>query len=145
MLSEIGEKLAISNALMTKHIKKLEQATIDQIRKRNGKRLEKEVSSLKTDFININFPEKVFPEMNLTSLPVKIGHFTDFRAEASCGMATKDRLIGALDDPKSIFGTRTSRCQYYLVKQWILRVQNSETAKKWGKNRNAGNQHGDCF
>ena len=35
--------------------------------------------------------------MNLTSLPVKIGHFTDFRAEASCGMAYKrspDRRIG---------------------------------------------------
>ncbi len=46
-ISEIGEKLAISNALMTKHIKKIRAGTIDQIRKRNGKRLEKEVSSFK--------------------------------------------------------------------------------------------------
>lgn len=100
-ISEIGEKLAISNALMTKHIKKLEQAQLIRLEKGTGKDWKKKFLALKTDFININFPEKVFPEMNLTSLPVKIGHFTDFRAEASCGMATKDRLIGALDDPKS--------------------------------------------
>ena len=100
-ISEIGQKLAISNALMTKHIRKLEEAQLIKTEKGSGQDWKKKYLSLKTDFININFPAKVFPEMNLTSQSVKIGHFTDFKAEPSCGMATKDRLIGALDDPKS--------------------------------------------
>lgn len=100
-ISEIGQKLAISNALMTKHIRKLEEAQLIKTEKGSGQDWKKKYLSLKTDFININFPAKVFPEMNLTSQSVKIYHFTDFKAEPSCGMATKDRLIGALDDPKS--------------------------------------------
>jgi len=86
---------------MTKHIRKLEQAQLIKTEKGSGQDWKKKYLSLKTDFININFPAKVFPQMNLTSQSVKIGHFTDFEAKPSCGMATKDRLIGALDDPKS--------------------------------------------
>ena len=48
-ISEIGQKLAISNALMTKHIRKLEEAQLIKTEKGSGQDWKKKYLSLKTE------------------------------------------------------------------------------------------------
>lgn len=100
-ISDIAEELNISNAVMTKHIKILEKAQLIVIEQGIGEEWRKKYIRLKVDQIQIHFPEKIFPDLSLQSVKVKIGHFVDFYAEPSCGMATAQQVIGALDEPKS--------------------------------------------
>ena len=64
-ISDIAEELNISNAVMTKHIKILEKAQLIVIEQGIGEEWRKKYIRLKVDQIQINFPEKIFPDLSL--------------------------------------------------------------------------------
>ncbi|MGX7030418.1 ArsR/SmtB family transcription factor [Vagococcus zengguangii] len=98
-VGEIAEHLNLSNSITTRHIQKMEDANILTSERGLKEHRNKKMVSLKVDTINILFPQKIYKEYNLHTTEVKIGHFTNFSVEPSCGLATIQNVIGKTDEP----------------------------------------------
>lgn len=95
-IKQIAKELELSSAIITMHIKKLEAANIIKTEKVG----QSKISSLKVDKIEINFPEKIFNAFDTKETSIPVGHFTDYRVEPTCGLATMNDFIGYVDEPK---------------------------------------------
>ncbi|MGM9902418.1 MAG: ArsR/SmtB family transcription factor [Enterococcus sp.] len=99
-ISEIAQKLQISSAMTTRHVQQMEDAGLLDFERGVGANRNKKMVFLKIDDIHICFPEKIYPAYKLYSTDLSIGHFTDFFAEPTCGLATTQEIVGKIDDPK---------------------------------------------
>ncbi|OTP12594.1 hypothetical protein A5844_000827 [Enterococcus sp. 10A9_DIV0425] len=99
-ISEIAQKLQISSAMTTRHVQQMEDAGLLDSERGVGANRNKKMVFLKIDDIHICFPEKIYPAYKLYSTDLSIGHFTDFFAEPTCGLATTQEIVGKIDDPK---------------------------------------------
>ena len=95
-VKELAQELGLSSAIITVHIKKLEEAKIIKT-ERVG---QKKISSLRVDHIDINFPEKIFNAFDTRETSIPIGHYTNYFVEPTCGLATLSGFIGPVDEPK---------------------------------------------
>ncbi|MCD9021425.1 ArsR/SmtB family transcription factor [Cohnella silvisoli] len=99
-LKEIAERLELSSAILTMHIRKLElSGLIDtkMVRKHGGTH---KICSLAETSVEIALPhagteERLFYEQN-----IPVGHYTSFDVHPTCGLATREKLIGQFDDPR---------------------------------------------
>lgn len=99
-IKEIASELYMSSAIVTRHIKQLEEANIIKTERHPGKAGSQKICSLAIDQLFIRFPRVLYPEYEQHRTDIKVGHFTDFNVEPTCGLATKNNYIGNLDDPK---------------------------------------------
>ena len=99
-ISDIAQQLNISPAIVTRHVQKLEEAGIVKSVRTPGKSGLQKIVELAIDNIEIHFPKKIFKEYLLHLTDLKIGHYTDFQAKPTCGIASETELIGKPDDPK---------------------------------------------
>lgn len=97
-LNEIAEKLNLSNGAVTMHIRKLEESGLIDITTAVGKHGIQKICYLNEDLLTVELRGKE-PE-NLYEYEIKVGHYSDYRAEPTCGLATKDSIIGEFDDPR---------------------------------------------
>ncbi|MDR1018585.1 MAG: helix-turn-helix domain-containing protein [Lachnospiraceae bacterium] len=95
-LKNLSMELGLSEAIVSMHILKLEEANIVKSQKKGKSK----VISLKVDTINIRFPEKIFKAYDSVSTEVPVGHYTTFNVEPTCGLASSEGFIGDLDEPK---------------------------------------------
>ncbi len=84
---------------MTMHIKKLEKAGIIRTEMLPGKAGVQKLCILDTDAITITFPSSSTPTLTSHHTIVSVGHYTDFHAEPTCGLATERGIIGHFDEP----------------------------------------------
>lgn len=105
-IKEMAEKLYMSSAIVTRHVKQLEEANIIKTERIPGKAVSQKVCSLAIDQLFIRFPRVLYPEYEQHRTSIKIGHFTDFSVEPTCGLATKDNYVGNLDDPKHFMNSQ---------------------------------------
>lgn len=105
-IKELADKLYMSSAIVTRHVKQLEEANIIKTERIPGKAGSQKVCSLAIDQLFIRFPRVLYPEYEQHRTSIKIGHFTDFSVEPTCGLATKDNYIGNLDDPKHFMNSQ---------------------------------------
>lgn len=105
-VGEIAKHLGISNAITTRHIQQLEDAGLLDSERGTGKNRNKKMVFLKVDDIHISFPEKIYKALHLHTTNLKIGHFTDFSVSPTCGLATKQNIIGKIDEPKHFMNTQ---------------------------------------
>jgi len=83
------------------HIRKLEKAGIvvsEMVPGKGG--APQKVCSLDVDSIEIAFPEKNEVALEYYRTDVSIGHYTDIVVHPTCGICTKDKIIGVFDDPR---------------------------------------------
>lgn len=99
-ISEIATALNLSNAIITRHIQKMEAANIIKSEKVPGKSGVQKLVFLSVDDIHISFPEKIYHAFNLHKTELKLGHFTNFDVNPTCGLATTTSIVGKPDDPK---------------------------------------------
>lgn len=99
-IKDLAQELQISSPIVTKHIKKLEDAGIIRTEKVPGKSGQQKISILKVDHIEINFPKKIFHSFASYEASVPIGHYTDYDLKPTCGLATEKEFIGRVDEPK---------------------------------------------
>ncbi|KAB7669223.1 ArsR/SmtB family transcription factor [Bacillus sp. B1-b2] len=99
-ISDLARQLNISPAIVTRHVQKLEEAGIVKSIRTPGKSGLQKIVQLAIDHIDIQFPKKIFKEYLLHLTDLKIGHYTDFQAKPTCGIATEKEVIGKPDDPK---------------------------------------------
>ncbi|MFZ8764866.1 ArsR/SmtB family transcription factor [Enterococcus diestrammenae] len=95
-IKELAQALGLSSAIVTMHIRKLEEANIIKTEKVG----QSKISSLKVDHIDINFPEKIFNAFDVQENDIPIGLYTDYHVEPTCGLATVADFVGPVDEPK---------------------------------------------
>lgn len=98
-VTAISEHLNISKSITTRHIQQMEDAGLLGSERGIGINRNKKLVFLKIDDIRILFPAKVYPEFNLHSTDLKLGHFTDFSVTPTCGLATTSKVVGKSDEP----------------------------------------------
>ncbi|HZJ99401.1 MAG TPA: ArsR family transcriptional regulator, partial [Tissierellaceae bacterium] len=99
-IKELAESLNLSSAIMTMHVRKLEEAgivTSERVRSNGG--IQK-LCSLAIDHLEIDFPKGANKERKFHEVIIPVGHYTDFQILPTCGLATRDKVIGYFDDPR---------------------------------------------
>lgn len=98
-ITQLADTLHLSKAIVTKHVQQLEQANLLKTKKIPGKSGLQKVSHLAVDTIEITFPAKIYHSYQMYHTEVKLGHYSDFKVEPTCGLATPEAVVGTLDDP----------------------------------------------
>lgn len=119
-IGEIAKSCGISNAITTRHVQQLEEAGIVKTRRCPGKYGLQKIVCLAIDQIGIDFPEKIFPEYRHYETAVKVGHFTDFQAEPTCGLAAETGHIGMADQPRSFLDSQRVEAQLVWTSKGFL-------------------------
>lgn len=106
-IKELAEEIGVSSAIMTAHIRKLEEAGLveSQKSKEHGK-----VCKLIEKTYNLAFPTPHFPP-NYYNLNIKLGQYTEACVEPTCGIASVEGVIGSFDEPKCFFDARRDETQ----------------------------------
>jgi predicted transcriptional regulator len=130
---ELAEAVGLSSAIMTMHVRKLEQAGIIRTEMLPGRGGLQKVCDLAVEQAEIIFPNKMehIREYHQTSIP--IGHYTDFSVEPTCGLATSEKFIGELDDPRYFLDNERYQAQIlwfregyveYKIPNFLLSTEN---------------------
>lgn len=100
-ISDLTQIMQISKAILSRHIKILENANLIHLSNAYASSDQrKKVYTLRVDNINIIFPQKIYLPYKKHTTEIKLGYFSDFDVLPSCGLASKDTIIGKLDDPR---------------------------------------------
>lgn len=97
-IQDIAEKLNISPPATTAHIKKLHDTGLIEINKKPGEHGIQKICSLKTEELLIKLVEKSTNNLHEVSIP--IGQYTDIKIQPTCGLASKNKIIGNFDQPE---------------------------------------------
>lgn len=99
-IKEVAERLSLSSAIVTMHIRKLEHAGLvktKMVRKAGGTH---KMCALAEDEIAIALPQSAAEERAYHEQYIQVGHYTSFEVHPTCGLATREKLIGQYDDPR---------------------------------------------
>ncbi|CAM3363299.1 ArsR/SmtB family transcription factor [Marinicrinis lubricantis] len=99
-IKELADAVGLSSAIMTMHVKKLEKAKIIRTEMMPGKGGVQKICILDVDQIDIEFPQKNEIVREYHRIELSVGHYTDFRIEPTCGLATREHIIGELDETR---------------------------------------------
>ena len=100
--SELAHALGLSKAILSRHIKILEEAKlIHKSLTFESPDNRKKVYTLKVDRIQINFPQKIYLPFKKKTSEIRLGFFSDFSVTPTCGIASTQSIIGDVDDPRS--------------------------------------------
>ncbi len=97
-LNEIAKKLNLSNGAITMHIKKLEESGLIEINTSVGKHGIQKVCYLNKDKLIVDLRSKDVD--NLYEVEIQVGHYSNYQAFPTCGLATKDSIIGDFEEPR---------------------------------------------
>lgn len=98
-LDEIAKRLNLTNGAITQHVRKLEESGLLVTETTGAKHGLQKFCFLneKKIFIDIDAEEQ---HDNLYEVDIKVGHYVAFDVEPTCGLATKNSIIGDFDDPR---------------------------------------------
>jgi len=97
-LNDLANRLNLSNGAITMHVKKLEESGLIEINTSVGKHGIQKLCYLNKDKIMIDLYKKDVD--NLYEVELQVGHYSDYQAAPTCGLATKNSIIGDFDDPR---------------------------------------------
>ncbi|MGG0823335.1 winged helix-turn-helix transcriptional regulator [Paenibacillus turicensis] len=97
-LNDLATRLNLSNGAITMHIKKLEESGLIEINTSVGKHGIQKLCYLNKDKLMVDLQSK--DVTNLYEVEIQVGHYSDYQAVPTCGLATKDSIIGDFDDPR---------------------------------------------
>lgn len=100
-VKELAKALELSGPIMTMHIRKLEEGGLirtQMVRRDGGTH---KMCSLATDGVEIAFPNlEPRHRRPIQEASVPVGHYTRYEVHPTCGLATREKLIGQFDDPR---------------------------------------------
>ncbi len=98
-LAYFAKRFNVSNGAITAHIKKLYEAGLIEIATSSGTRGTQKICSLATDKVIIDFKSQPKMSDRVESAEIGVGNYVDYGVQPTCGLATRDRVIGRFDDP----------------------------------------------
>lgn len=99
-IKQLAKELGLSSAIVTMHVKKLEAAAIIRCERKILNRSVQKLCFLDMESLEVEFPNKTVKTRNFHEFSIPIGHYSDFSAAPTCGIATPEKLIGEYDDPR---------------------------------------------
>ena len=96
-MNELSEKLDLTNGAVTMHIKKLEECGLIKTTNLTGKHGLQKICSLHEDKFIIDIGTQDVE--NSYNINLDIGHYSNYDITPACGIATKEKLIGEVDNP----------------------------------------------
>lgn len=97
-LNDLATKLKLTNGAITMHIKKLEESGLIEINTAVGKHGIQKICYLNEEKLMVELRSK--DTENLYEVEIKVGHYSNYQAFPTCGLATKDSIIGDFDEPR---------------------------------------------
>ena len=98
-ISQLADTLGVSSAIVTRHIAFLEECKLIHAESVPGKRGIQKLCHLCVNEITLSFQkEENVTEFHSVSIPV--GQYTSYQIRPTCGLASRDSLIGITDDPR---------------------------------------------
>jgi predicted transcriptional regulator len=98
-IGELAKILNISSAIMTRHISSLEECSLVSSETVPGKRGLQKICSLIPNEITLTFEDVSQPE-NAERISIPIGQYSGYEVHPTCGLASTEKFIGILDDPR---------------------------------------------
>lgn len=96
-MNELADKLNLTNGAITMHVKKLEDCGLIKITTLTAKHGIQKICNLHEDKFVIDITK---PDVeNSYELEIGIGQYSAYEIYPTCGIATKDKLIGEVDNP----------------------------------------------
>lgn len=103
-IKQLADSSNVSSAIMTKHVRQLEDAGIIESYAKKGSAGTQKMCRLILNTLEIQFPLKKSKSLkHLVDIPV--GHYSSIEVTPTCGLATIEHLIGQFDDPKYFFSS----------------------------------------
>ncbi|OWR30408.1 transcriptional regulator [Saccharibacillus sp. O23] len=100
-VGELAEELALSSAIVTKHVQKMESAGLLESESVTGTRGRRKVCRLAVDNLVLNFrPSPSEEERSAYSVSLPVGQYAAHDVKPTCGLTSEKRLIGMMDDPR---------------------------------------------
>lgn len=98
-IKDLAASLQLSPAIVTMHIRKLEQAELIGTRRVRRNRGTHKLCYLLEHHISIDIPARD-ETLLIREQSIPVGHYTAFEVHPTCGLATREKLIGLYDDPR---------------------------------------------
>ena len=98
-LAYFANRFHVSNGAITSHVKKLHAAGLIEISTSSGIRGTQKICSLAADKIVIDFLVSQQEEGRVESAQIDVGHYAEYEAHPTCGLATRESMVGRFDDP----------------------------------------------
>lgn len=98
-ISELAAVLELSSAMITRHIALLEKAGFVKAQNISGKRGLQKLCSLAIQEAVLSFDTQP-PALEYHSISIPIGQYQTHAVTPSCGLASREGLIGQNDDPR---------------------------------------------
>ncbi|AEI44616.1 ArsR/SmtB family transcription factor [Paenibacillus mucilaginosus] len=97
-LNDLAKALQLTNGAITMHIKKLEESGLIEVTTAVGRHGIQKLCYLSEEKLMVDLRSKELE--NLYEVEIKVGHYSDYQASPTCGLATKDSIVGDFDDPR---------------------------------------------
>lgn len=110
-IKDIAAAAGLSSAIITMHVKKLEEAGIIRCETVNLNGGRQKLCILDTQQINISFPKNGAENGMYHEFSMPVGHYTDFYARPTCGLASSEKIIGQLDEVRSFMEPERMQAQ----------------------------------
>ncbi len=98
-MNDIATHLGLTNGALTSHIKKLEDCNLIKITSATGKKGTQKICSIRHSTLVASLQQRE-QKRSVHEFEINPGSYFDFSVTPTCGIATKDHIIGALDDPR---------------------------------------------
>lgn len=99
-LSEIADRLNLSNPMITRHVQKLLQAHLIKIEKKPGLSGIQKIVTLNVEEITIHMPQKLYPEFSVYTSNIGVGMYSNYSVQPTCGLVGPTGRIGLFDHPQ---------------------------------------------
>lgn len=99
-ISDLAQALQVSTTMITRNISSLEKAGIVTSELEPGKRGQQKICSLAHKEISLNFDTTEVTANQTTTLNIPLGQYSNYQVEPTCGLASKEKYIGMVDDPR---------------------------------------------
>lgn len=119
-VKELAEELFLSNAVVSGHIRKLEEAGIVGSKMKRIDSGTYKLCYVKTEFMQIKLSPDAPASLSRHELSLPIGQYTDYEAWPTCGIATTEKVIGQFDNPVCFMDPeRVNAGILWLAKGWV--------------------------
>lgn len=98
-VKELAAELYLSSAVVSGHIRKLEEAGIVGSKMKRVDGGTYKYCYVKAEFMQIKLSPDAPASLSVRELSIPIGHYTDYEAIPTCGIATAKAMIGQYDQP----------------------------------------------
>lgn len=98
-MNDIAEHLNLTNGALTSHIKKLQDCNLIEVTTASGKKGIQKICRISQDTLVADL-KKNETSSSMYEVELDPGLYFDYNVTPTCGIATKDHIIGVLDDPR---------------------------------------------